>query len=400
MYENIELPGMHNWCIEEDTGWFVAYSVNVLFKYNRKTKVLSAVSAIPTKKAGSFQNPLCIKYKNKVYCIPQQQSSIWQYDLWSDQWKEIFFCDDKSIDVMACLLGKYNENYYFFSRSLKKIWCLNLETGTVAVFCDMDIQEEMNIYFCMDGILVEDKAYLVFGGTSVYEFDLKSHSQKKHELSGIDDTLYKISYDGSSFWLIGKKKAVYLWKHDKNIVNILTEFPEDLTIYDFTQKTEITDFKNYGNDLFIFGGVKCLNEKTWLIPQAGNKINYYDKRDKKIKFYEIQDEEETAKTLDLSYRHMAVKFFLVYVRESRYLGIYSYKNKCMIEIDTLSMTYRNLEVFWDLDSLSQIMLQEFYEDGNEITYLIYNAKLRMHETDLKNGDIGCVGEQIYMELSK
>ena len=43
MYENMELPGMCNWCVENDIGWFVAYSINVLFQYDMRTKMLSGV---------------------------------------------------------------------------------------------------------------------------------------------------------------------------------------------------------------------------------------------------------------------------------------------------------------------------------------------------------------------
>lgn len=394
----MELPGMCNWCIEERTGWFVAYSVNTLFQYNMETKILSAVSSIPTKKAGSFQNPLCIKYKNRIYCLPHYQNSIWYYDLVSGQWGEIVLCKDKNIEIMACLLGKLADNYYFFSITLKKIWALNLKTGRITMSYDVNIEEQPDIYFCFDGIIVEDSIYLVLGGTFVYEYHLADHSQQKYELKDVEDTLYKIGYDGESFWLIGRKKDVYLWNKKSNTVQILTQYPDDFAIYDFTQKIRSNDFEGHGKELFVFNNVYCLGDRVWLIPQSGNKIIYYDKCNGKMKGFDIQNEEESAETLDLNYRHIASKFFMMYVREERYLGIYSYQNKRMFEIDTKHMKYENIDIMMDDKSLSDIAMQDFYEDGNEFVYLIYSAKMNDLEMFENDCDDRSVGTQIYREI--
>lgn len=398
MYGNIELPGMCDWCFEEDTGWFVAYSVNVLFKYNRKTKELAAVSAIPTSKAGSFQNPLCVKYKNLIYCIPHYQSSIWYYNLTSDQWKEIILCNDRNVAVMACLLGEYKKTYYFFSMVLKKIFGLDLEMGKVVSSYDIATYEKEDNYYCFNSILVEDCVYIVLGGKNIYEFNLKTLQQESYELNNLNDILYKIGYDKNSFWLIGKKKAVYRWKRGENTVQVLSDFPENFGLYDFSQKLEVMNKESNENDLFVFNGISCLHGKVWLIPQSGSKILYYDKKDNEFRIFEIQNEEETTETLDLHYRHIAAKFFRMYVREERYLGIYSYQNKRMFEIDTQYMKYKNIDVMMDDKSLFNIEIQDFYEDGNESTYLIYNAKMGNRKVDANDCGDRSVGARIYAEI--
>ncbi len=395
MFENTELPGACNWYVENDMGWFVAYSINVLCLYDMRTKMLSGVSAIPTLKAEAFQNPLCIKYKDRIYCIPNYRNSIWYYDLNSRQWDEILLCNDENTEIMACLLGKQGDIYYFFSMVLKKIWGLNLETGKITDSCNIHIEKQADVYFCMGGILIGNRAYLVLGGNSVYEIDLCTHIQKKYDLPEVDDTLYRIGYDGKVFWLIGRKKDVYLWNQEKNVINILTQYPDDFAAYDFAERKETDDFENVGQNLFVFSNIYCLGEKVWLIPQSGNKIMYCDKNDRKMRNFNILDEEETAETLDLNYRHIATKFFMMYVREERYLGIYSYKNKRMFEIDTQNMNYKNIDIKMDDKSLADIQVQNFYEDGNEATYLIYNAKIANPERVADSCDGGTVGAQIY-----
>lgn len=400
MYGKIELPGMCNWCIEEEKGWFVAYSVNTLFQYDMRTKILSAVSSIPVKKAGTFQNPLCVKYENRIYCLPHYQNSIWYYDLTSGQWAEIVLCKDKNTSVLAGFLGRQEDKYYFFSMALKKIWELNLKTARITASYDIRIEEQSDIHYCCDGILVKDSIYLVFGGSAVYEFHLKDHSQKRYELPEVDDTLYKIGYDGESFWLIGKKKNVYQWEQKSNTVQILTQFPDDFAIYDFAKKIKTTDFKSHERELFVFNKIFCLEDRVWLIPQSANKIIYYDRNDRRMQGFDIQDEEETAETLDLHYRHIASKFFMMYVREERYLGIYSYQNKRMFEIDTQYMKYKNIDVMMDDKSLFNIEIQNLYEDGNESTYLIYHAKMGNRKVEANDCDDRSVGSRIYAKIKE
>lgn len=397
MNKRIGLPGACNWCIDGDTGWFVAYSKNVLCKYDIQKKELFTVSVIPAKAAGGFQNPHCIKSGDLIYCIPYYESSIWCYDLNSNQWKEINLCNDK--DVMACLLGEHEEVYYFFSVNLRKVFGLDLKAGNVVASYDVEVKEEIDIYY-FAGVLVEDCVYLVLGGSLIYEFNLETLNQKNYELPNINDILYKIDFENNCFWLIGKKRKVYILNRENNTLNILTDFPENFMLYDFEKKLEITDWKNIEKNLSAFCDIYCLNGKVWLIPQSGSKMLYYDQSDGKIKVFDIQDEEETIETLDLSYRHIAAKFFKLYVRENRYLGIYSYRNKRILEIDTLNMTYENMDFLVNHCSLLQIEIQNFYENDDEFAYLIYNAKMEKTNVLLKKMDVESVGKRIYIEVSK
>ena len=116
--------------------------------------------------------------------------------------------------------------------------------------------------------------------------------------------------------------------------------------------------------------------------------------------FDIQDEEETTETLDLHYRHIASKFFMMYVREERYLGIYSYQNKRMFEIDTQYMKYKNIDVMMDDKSLFNIEIQNLYEDGNESTYLIYHAKMGNRKVEANDCDDRSVGSRIYAKIKE
>lgn len=398
MNKSVKMPLMCNWCMEDDIGWFVAYSLNILYKYDMQKEELSAVSAIPTDKLGSYQNPLCVKYKNFIYCIPYYANSIWCYNLVSGEWSKTVLCDESS-SIVACLLGIRKGVCYFFSMEFRTIYGLDLATGTIKFTYIVGLIESVP-YSRFDGILKDSYIYLVVGGAEVYEFNLDTQEENKFDLCGIDDTLYKIIFCEDSFWLLGKKKEIYIWNKEKNCIHIINSFPEGFKLYDFANKAEIIDLNHETKDLIVFAGICCLNGKVWIIPQSGNKIIYFVQSEKKIRAFEMQEEEESIETLDLCYRYMAAKFFLVYVREERYLGIYSYKNKRIFEIDTLYMTYKNMETIVDIESLSKISIQDFYEDGDETTYLTYAIQMESLKSWMPEEEFQSIGERIYHAVVK
>ena len=102
--------------------------------------------------------------------------------------------------------------------------------------------------------------------------------------------------------------------------------------------------------------------------------------------------------MDLYHRRIASKFALMYIRQERYLGIYSYRNKWIFEIDSLKMTYQKADFVIDEYSLAQIPIQEFYEGQDNLMYMIYSAKIN-HSNDIFDGaDRKIVGSNIYKKM--
>lgn len=83
-----------NWWVEDNKAWFVGGNYNILFCCDLISSRCEAVACIPTESKSKFRrNPLCIKSKNYVYCMPDIGSSIWIYDIKKDNIHEIL-CDN------------------------------------------------------------------------------------------------------------------------------------------------------------------------------------------------------------------------------------------------------------------------------------------------------------------
>ena len=146
-------------------------------------------------------------------------------------------------------------------------------------------------------------------------------------------------HDGEKFWLSGYCKEVYIWDSLTNKINIVNGFPRDFGIYDFTEETDgkanciASEYKR-----FAFIHSVTLGENIWFIPYITNKIIYVNKYTYQIHTFEVNEEDETKESI-LSRRNLWYKYLLEYVKDERYLGLYSIKNNCMMEIDTVKMTY-------------------------------------------------------------
>lgn len=393
---NKKLPEACNWYLDGCEGWFVSCVNNILYKYHIQKRLLSIISFVPTKNTGPYQYPFCVKQGDLVYCFPEFGSSIWCYHLISRLWKEIYVCESKKdVPAMLFLLGKYKEVYYFFSSTTKSLYGMDLNNGIITESYSMDVDIACAYY--IHGTLDDGKVYLVFGGTSVYEFDLETHCQKSYHFPDVDDILFRMEADRDFLWFVGKKEKVYLWKKGENRISSITDFPVDIVLYDFEKKLQISEFDENANGLFVFDSIHCLNEKIWLIPLSASKILYFSKNDRVVRSFDIADEEETEETLDMSYRRVACRFSLMYIRKERYLGIYSYRNKKILEIDTLKMTCQKADFTIDQYSLAQIPIQVFLETKNELMNMIYAAKIKNISVSDK-AQRRITGQEIYEEI--
>lgn len=394
MHIDMELPESCGWYLEGCVGWFVACVTNILYKYDIQRKILYIVSYIPTENHGPYQNPFCMKSGDVIYCFPEFESSIWCYNLVSKEWREIELCE-KTEPAMTFLLGEYRGECYFFSSTSAKLYALNLKSGMIQSY-SMDVQVTCAYY--IHGILSNGRIYLVIGGTSIYEFDLETCCQEVYDFPDLDDILFRIEAEGDKLWIIGKKKRVYVWERGDKKLKVLTDFPSNIILYDYEKKKRIVEFDGNAEGLFVFNSIHYLENKIWLIPLSANSILYFDKNDMHIRSFDIMDEEETEETMELSLRRIASKFTLLYIWKERYLGVYSHKNKQLIEIDTLEMNYQKVDCAMDEYSLFQMPIQKFHEDRNELMQMIYVAKINNSQRIYGEKRQENVGKRIYTEL--
>lgn len=118
-----------------------------------------------------------------------------------------------------------------------------------------------------------------------------------------------------------------------------------------------------------------MGDFIWFIPYQTNEILYVKKDTYEIKVFSLQNELQTQDNLDKQL--LNTKYLLEYVRDGRYIGIFSLKNKWIFEIDSWKLDYKILDY-----SLNKALIEQ-------IDRIIFNSVIRRY---------GIYGEQYSDDL--
>ena len=115
----------------------------------------------------------------------------------------------------------------------------------------------------------------------------------------------------------------------------------------------------------------AIGKYVWFIPDRSNDIIFIDKETYKVFMLELEEEQETKESID---NHlMDFKFLLQYIRENRYIGIYSLKNRIVFEIDTIDLCVKRTDYTRCLSYMLKINHEKDKKQAREIGDTIYHT---------------------------
>ena len=294
---------------------------------------------------------------------------------------------------------------------------------------DLDNKEVSNIY-CLPQdddtivggyVLVENNIYCVIAN-KVYCINLNSADIVKYEISAAKAGFYTIVYDGNNFWLSGFYKEIYVWNPEQGVVKIISEFPEQFGIYRFDNDGNfLTDYNlvlsinpdDYENvmaigrfveDYAFFSDSIALGKHVWFMPHRSNGIIYIDKETYEVFFMEIDEEKETEQSIKRNLLYS--KYLINYVREDRYIGVYSVKNQWIFEIDTVELCVRKRD--YELDSQSILIMaknsgeyddRKTFREGRKWDNIVFTTMIKTAGEKAKKTSQN-IGNQIYGILNE
>lgn len=333
-----------HWWVEDHEAWFVDGRFNLLCCINMDTDECNIIARVPDNSELRFRaNPRCIKSGNDIYCMPHYGNSIWIYDMSTGNFSEIIISNPKNVALCICDFWKYGHYIYAVSAGLKAVIEFSVRTRKIEnlyTICDegnitKSVMAGDNIY-----ILIQDRG-------TVCRFCVCDKSFHVLHIPGIRERMYTLCIDDDKFWMSGYKKEIYVWKKNDTAFAI-DDFPSDFGIYNFESNTDgraecLT--AEYETPTFLFSVIA--GNYIWFIPFQTNQILYVDKVTYKVHVFEIEEENETRESL--LGRLLNDKYSLEYVRNNRYIGIFSHKNGVLLEIDALNISfhYRRITVAGD-----------------------------------------------------
>lgn len=386
----------NNWWIENDKAWFVNGIYNILCCVDIGQKKCELAVQIPDKNPNTYRlNPFCIKCGKKVFCIPGMGKNIWVYDLACHSFFKIGIDNPNKIQLSFRFYLDENRIIAIPIGRFGKIIEINTKEKKIEKY--YTVCDKVNI---VDNVVVGNMVYILSGESNqIYRFGLLDRRLQVYTLSEIKEKLSTICFDGKKFWLSGYRKEVYVWCEENNTLVTISDFPQDFGIYNFDEESKnVIDYKTEGYDVSTFGYSVAAGQYIWFIPFLTNKIIYIDKISYKVHIFEIKEESETKESL-LQKVCVRIKYVLVYIRDNRYIGLFSSKNNQILEIDAKKLNYQwhNYDFSDKCWKLFGGSVSKIYSDNMVWDKVFYSMQIQTTNGGFYNEE-RCVGEEIYKEI--
>ncbi len=400
--QDIEFPWSDNWWIEKNEALFCGGNIGALFYVNMNNEQCELLAQIPECDIMNFRlYSYCIKYKDNIFCLPNAGTCVWCYDMKKSVWEKI---EVGNMDQLLFCMTSYRQN-------IGRIWLTEAETGSIfevnlekkVVEKKYHIPPEGNLVVG-EYVLVERKLYCA-NGYKVYCINIDNGEINVFDLPEVKAELYTICFDGYNFWLSGVCKEIYVWNPVQGMVKVITDFPEKFGFYHFKQ--EEIPFKDcqsfYSTEFVFFDTSISLGKYIWYIPFRADEIVYIDKDTYEVGLLEIEGELETKESINTHL--MAHKYMVEYIRDNRYIGIYSVKNRWIFEIDTVELSV--IKKCYELSDQALLSIEKAAGRYNgELTFREHSERERrlfsimLKENKIKKEDfLHSVGELIYHTLN-
>ncbi|NBH19516.1 hypothetical protein D3Z55_19305 [Clostridiaceae bacterium] len=375
--ENYHYIWSNGWEMDGNGAWFMAGAMDVLFYFDKNTKTTKIVDKIPTEHVFELrQHPRCIQAENAVICLPDRGSDIWFYHFANGLWTHIPLENPDKVRVGCFNTWLIEEKLYMVSIGLKQIIELDTKKECIINYYDLPINTNENI---TESVMVNGEIYVAgVSPANIYKFNCLDKSIKIYNLSEINDLIQTICFDGNKFWLSGQQKNIYIWEESTEKITILDNFPKGIGIWNFSGKYkdlfhEIED----AADIPLFLCSVSAGRYIWFIPFQTNEIVYIDKDTYEMKLFSIEEEGHTEE--NISTQLLRHKYLLQYVRDDRYIGLFSLKNKWIFEVDSKELEYRILDYHLDKKFILQIEKTIFQDMMSKFSILF-----EQQSNDLEN----------------
>lgn len=321
------------WFIDKKEAYFVGMITGALFKVDFVQNVCEKVCDPIKKNILKREYGKCIKYDDKLIVIPYIGKDIGFYHFMNDS---INFLEIECNTELWCLNARLiGDNLFVFSKGTQEIVVIDVREERIKKRSRIPCGDT-DVGFVYD----DDKRFLMIERKKNLLLEYSFESEEFNELKEIKSTdrLHCMVSDGDKLWIFGNMRSFVLYDFENE--EYLDLFPKDYGIY--VSDSNMIDYSFDDNKNPIIHDCIYLNGIIWCIPFQTNLILGISKDMRRI--IRFDDEQETSMTMyNRSLNH---RYLVEYVRESRYIGLYSLREDCLYEIDTvdLRMYKKNIDI--------------------------------------------------------
>lgn len=387
----------HEWHMEDSRAWFIDAQLDILCCLNMQTGECDCVAQLPNVGTDKFMlNTRCIKIGDEIFCMPCYGDKIWIYNIVEAAFQCVDLKNESEEQLFMDFGWQYGDKLFSVSRSLGTVIVVDINEKT-ATHYPMDVDSEDTLLSCC--VKVETKIYCTsYKSNRIYQFDMDSKETAVYVVPEISERIATMCFDGDKFWLCGYSKKIYVWDKGQNTVKVIDHFPQQFGNYNFSQDIEqLIDCESKEYETQMFCRLEAAGQYIWAIPYRTNLVLYIDKETFEVSVLSVRDEEETKDSLSRSWQF---KYFWQYVREGRYLGIFSLKNDSIHEIDTVELKEKTSQ-FWLSDKYLKLLWEDvILDEGKKLHKLLFERFVKMNVDENMTADMhqNTIGDKIFNSL--
>lgn len=372
------------WYIEGNTAWFVGIEYNAIFKVNLQSLDCEIVCQLPIDNLWEARvNPICVKLEDYIICLPASNTFIYLYNIIDNSFQEMQIDMPENVlpDIAHYWCDSEAKRVFAFSRGLQRV--LTIDVKNRKVLLSSRIDQYINVRYA---IRVEQYIWLPNSlDNRIFSYSLNTGEVTEYSLSNVKGRLYAVCYDGAYFWITGNRREVYKWSKGDASVLIINDFPNEFYEYTMYEKDINFSKKVFKEVPFVYC-VYC-NNSIWCIPFQTNMILGIDKDTHVI--CGIDGGETAGNILNRAYNH---KYLLEYIRDDRYIGLFSLCENCIFELDTQNYRLERRDYRLIKEEMIDRNFPVFYESG--INMFFYHILLGKEES-LDSEKLWSIGGKIY-----
>lgn len=289
-------------CIDKDKVWISVMEFNALYCYDLKTRLSNYIGAFPGEKNSVWKmHGSSLLVENKIFFLPDRSRFIHIVDTETGNIQKL---EVHSKERFSCNHAWFYKGvlYFISEDSGLELYSFHIKTNFIEKHL---IQEENNDSICIDHVVIGEKIYFAcMNRDSVICYDFVNYQMVEYNIKADESGFGTISYDGTNFYLTGKKHIVQ-WNPEKLKINLYQTYPKGLgmVLWLNGQIVRIEGFTDqYLKNEKPFSFSLIIDEKLWLFPFRTNMVLSFDIKTGKILSYSLQEEEEDEISLGLKNR--------------------------------------------------------------------------------------------------
>jgi len=327
-----------NWTIDGKYAWMIpGEGIIGIHRIDLEINKCDLLYDIPVKYSQIAFRPFSfvVRVNDKLYCLPDTADSVLIYDISTSLYHEVQIGTSEEDRVAILTWNLYDNVLYLWASGIGQV--IGIDTNQDKVIKKIVLPSDKRYGH---GVFCENDIWIVTNAReNIIRVDLIKETFEYFCVKNIQHPM-TISDDGKYLWITGIEREIYGWDKSSNEAEVISIDFERFGIRNVEDNKIDKDIYDINKRPF-HKSTGCINGSIFLFPFWANEIVEINTLEKSLS--EVKMFYNPMKPCDFSVANEAVFIFL-YVRESRYIGMYHKSSNKHYELDLVDNKFMEKEI--------------------------------------------------------